>query len=49
MDLVLPDKRSRIGTDLRRLLDPAKVKDDVSTLRAYAVDASICCLTLVDK
>ncbi len=41
MDLVLPDKRSIIGTDLRRLLDPAKVKDDVPTLRAYAVDASI--------
>ena len=45
MDLVLPDKRSSIGTDLRRLLDPAKVKDDVSTLRAYAVDASIYRLT----
>ena len=45
MDLVLPDKRSAIGTDLRRLLDPTKVKDDVSTLRAYAVDASIYRLT----
>ena len=41
MDLVLPDKRSSIGTDLRRLLSATKVKDDVSTLRAYAVDASI--------
>ena len=45
MDLVLPAKRSGIGTDLRRLLDPTKVKDDVSTLRAYAVDASIYRLT----
>ena len=41
MDLVLPEKRSSIGTDLRRLLSATKVKDDVSTLRAYAVDASI--------
>ncbi len=41
MDLVLPDKTSTIGTDLRRLLDPTKVKDDVPALRAYAVDASI--------
>ena len=49
MDLVLPDKRSGIGTDLRRLLAPAQVKDDAATLRAYAVDASICRLTLVDK
>ncbi len=45
MDLVLPDKRSSIGTDLKRLLDPAKVKDDAATLRAYAVDASIYRLT----
>ena len=50
MDLVLPDKASAhrlkpsgttIGTDLRRLLGPTKVKDDAPTLRAYAVDASI--------
>ncbi len=45
MNLVLPDKRSGIGTDLRCLLDPVKVKDDVATLRAYAVDASIYRLT----
>ncbi len=45
MDLVLPDKRSGIGTDLRRLLDSTKVKDDAATLRAYAVDASIYRLT----
>ena len=45
MELVRPDKRSNIGTDLSRLLDPAKVKDDGATLRAYAVDASIYRLT----
>ena len=45
MALVLPEKPSRIGTDLKRLLSSTKVKDDVSTLRAYAVDASIYRLT----
>ena len=41
MNLVLPEKKTAIGADLRRLLSGSKVKDDSPTLRAYAVDASI--------
>ena len=41
MDLVLPKKKTLLGADLRRILGGGKVKDDASTLRAYAVDASI--------
>jgi FAD/FMN-containing dehydrogenase/Fe-S oxidoreductase len=41
MPLVLPDKRSPIAADLRRVLAGHKVKDDAPTLTAYAVDASI--------
>jgi FAD/FMN-containing dehydrogenase/Fe-S oxidoreductase len=41
MDLVLPEKKSAVGADLRGLIGRDKVKDDLSTLRAYAVDASI--------
>ncbi len=45
MELVQPTKKNPVGTDLRRLLSQAKVKDDSLTLRAYAVDASIYRLT----
>ena len=41
MDIVQLEKKSPIGSDLRRLLGSSKVKDDSPTLRAYAVDASI--------
>ncbi len=41
MTLVHPTKKNPVGADLRRLLGQVKVKDDSSTLRAYAVDASI--------
>ncbi|MDA0738363.1 MAG: FAD-binding and (Fe-S)-binding domain-containing protein [Nitrospirae bacterium] len=41
MALVHPTKKNPVGADLRRLLGQVKVKDDSSTLRAYAVDASI--------
>jgi len=41
MNLVLPEKKNTIGADLRRFLGASKVKDDYSTLRAYAVDASM--------
>src|SRR5574341_1907190 len=41
MPLVLPDKKSPIAADLRRVLASYKVKDDGPTLTAYAVDASI--------
>ena len=41
MDLVLPERKNPIGSDLRRLVRPDSVKDDASSLRAYAVDASI--------
>ena len=41
MTLILPEKQSSIGLDLRRLLGPEKVKDDSASLKAYSVDASI--------
>ena len=41
MPLVLPEKRRAVAADLRRLLGSEKVRDDVPTLTAYAVDASI--------
>ncbi len=41
MELVRPDNTSAIGRDLRRRLGPRKVKDDASTLCAYAVDAGM--------
>ncbi|HJU06167.1 MAG TPA: FAD-binding and (Fe-S)-binding domain-containing protein [Nitrospiraceae bacterium] len=41
MPLVLPEKSRRTADDLRRLLGSGKVKDDVSSRTAYAVDASI--------
>ena len=41
MTLVMPDKRSTIAADLRRFLGSDKVLDDVPTLTAYSVDASI--------
>jgi FAD/FMN-containing dehydrogenase/Fe-S oxidoreductase len=39
--LIQPTKSRAIGNDLRTLLGSEKVKDDGSTLTAYAVDASI--------
>ncbi|MBM4122875.1 MAG: FAD-binding oxidoreductase [Nitrospira sp.] len=41
MELLLPQKTRAVAADLRRLLDPEKVRDDVPALTAYAVDASI--------
>ncbi|MCC6967801.1 MAG: FAD-binding oxidoreductase [Nitrospira sp.] len=41
MTLILPNTSSAVARDLRHLLGHAKVQDDVSTLTAYAVDASI--------
>ncbi len=41
MPLILPDKKSAVAQDLHRLLGDDKVKSDTSTLKAYAVDASI--------
>jgi len=41
MQLVLPEKKHPIAADLRRLISREKVKDDIATLTAYAVDASI--------
>lgn len=39
--LILPDRSRALAGDLRAQLGSDKVKDDVSTLTAYAVDASI--------
>ena len=39
--LIMPDTSRAVGSDLRRLLRGDQVKDDYSTLTAYAVDASI--------
>lgn len=39
--LILPTKTRAIANDLRALLGSSKVKDDVPTITAYAVDASI--------
>ncbi len=41
MALIHPQKKSAVAEDLRRSLGPTKVRDDVSTLTAYAVDASM--------
>lgn len=41
MPLILPEKMSSIGQDLRRLLGAEKVKDDIPSRAAYSVDASI--------
>ncbi len=41
MNLVLPQKQSTLVADLRRMLKVTQVKDDVASLQAYAVDASI--------
>ena len=41
MPLVLPEKTRAVAADLRRVLGSEKVLDDVPTLTAYAVDASI--------
>ncbi|MBA5871918.1 MAG: FAD-binding protein, partial [Nitrospira sp. CR2.1] len=41
MTLILPNTSSVVARDLRQLLGSAKVRDDVPTLTAYAVDASI--------
>lgn len=41
MELVLPEKKQAVSADLRRLIGSEKVRDDVPTLTAYAVDASI--------
>ena len=45
MPLILPDKKVSLVQDLCRLLGRHQVKNDVSTLKAYAVDASIYRLT----
>jgi FAD/FMN-containing dehydrogenase/Fe-S oxidoreductase len=39
--LIMPDTKQAIATDLRRLLGSDKVLDDAPALTAYAVDASI--------
>ena len=41
MSLIVPTKKSSLIQDLQNLLGVHKVKSDVSTLKAYAVDASI--------
>jgi FAD/FMN-containing dehydrogenase/Fe-S oxidoreductase len=41
MPLILPEKKRAVAADLRRALGSEKVLDDVPTLTAYAVDASI--------
>ena len=41
MTLILPEKKSSIGSDLRHLLGAEKIKDDNASLKAYAVDASM--------
>ena len=39
--LILPERSRAIASDLRAAIGAEKVKDDYSTLTAYAVDASI--------
>ena len=39
--LILPERSRAIASDLRAAIGAHKVKDDYSTLTAYAVDASI--------
>src|SRR5213593_705390 len=41
MPLILPEKKRAVATDLRRVFGSEKVLDDVPSLTAYAVDASI--------
>jgi FAD/FMN-containing dehydrogenase/Fe-S oxidoreductase len=41
MELLLLEKTRAVAADLRRLLDPEKVRDDAPARTAYAVDASI--------
>jgi hypothetical protein len=41
MTLILPNTSSVVVSGLRQLLGQAKVRNDVPTLTAYAVDASI--------
>ncbi|MFM8552161.1 MAG: FAD-binding and (Fe-S)-binding domain-containing protein [Nitrospiraceae bacterium] len=41
MKLLLPEKTGSVADDLRRLLGVDRVRNDASTLTAYAVDASI--------
>lgn len=41
MPLILPDKVNPVADDLRRMLGIDKVRDDISSRTAYAVDASI--------
>ena len=41
MPLILPERKSVIGSDLRRLIGSEKVRDDSPSLQAYSVDASI--------
>ena len=41
MSLILPERKSSISSDLRRLIGTEKIKDDWSSLQAYSVDASI--------
>jgi hypothetical protein len=39
--LILPERSHTMASDLRTVVGAEKVKDDYSTLTAYAVDASI--------
>ena len=41
MPLILPEKKSSISSDLRRLIGSEKIKDDLTTRQAYSVDASM--------
>ena len=41
MPLILPERKSSISSDLRRLIGTEKIKDDGPSLQAYSVDASI--------
>ena len=41
MSLILPERKSSISSDLRRLIGTEKIKDDTPSLTAYSVDASI--------
>ena len=41
MPLILPEKKSSVSSDLRRLIGSDKIKDDIASRQAYSVDASI--------
>lgn len=41
MGLMLPERKQAVAADLRHLIGVEKVRDDIPTLTAYAVDASI--------